>query len=324
MITFSEVLSYIEHAIKEIHYPKQPQKLYEPIAYLLSLKGKKIRPALTLLSCNLFKQTIDEAINIALAWEIFHNFTLMHDDVMDNADIRRGQPSVHKKWDENTAILSGDAMLILAYKYLAKSPVHNQKELLDLFSATAAEICEGQEYDMQFENRLDVKEDEYINMIRLKTAVMLGASLKSGAIIGGAMEKDKNLLYDFGLNLGIAFQIQDDILDVYGDPSVFGKKIGGDILCNKKTYLLVNALNTKDEKEKKELLFWLQTGNNQKEKKILEITSLYNRLLLKEKAHDKMEYYYRKAIRKLNKVSVPAEKKIVLMNLAKELMNRNS
>jgi geranylgeranyl diphosphate synthase type II len=324
MITFSEALSYIESAIKDIPYPKQPQKLYEPIAYLLSLKGKKIRPALTLLACNLFKQEIDDAVNMALAWEIFHNFTLMHDDVMDNADIRRGQPCVHKKWNENTAILSGDAMLILAYRYLAKSPVHNRKELLDLFSTTAAEICEGQEYDMQFENRLDVKEEEYLNMIRLKTAVMLGASLKSGAIIGGATEKDKNLLYDFGLNLGIAFQIQDDILDVYGDPSVFGKKIGGDILCNKKTYLLVNALNTKDEKEKEILLFWLQAGNNQNEEKIAEITSLYDRLLLKEKAQEKMDDYYREAIRKLNKVSVPAEKKNILLNFAEKLMNRNS
>jgi geranylgeranyl diphosphate synthase type II len=323
MITFSEALSSIEQAIKDIPYPKQPDRLYKPIAYLLSLKGKKIRPALTLLACDLFQKNTEDALNMAVAWEIFHNFTLMHDDVMDNADIRRGQPSVHKKWNKNTAILSGDAMLILAYKYLAKSNYHNPVELLNLFSTTAAEICEGQEYDMQFESRLNVKEEEYLNMIRLKTAVMLGACLKSGAIIGGATEEDQNLLYDFGLNLGLAFQIQDDILDVYGDSSVFGKKIGGDILCNKKTYLLVNALNTKNEEEKKELLFWLQT-NNRNEEKIAAVTSLYNRLLLKEKARDKMEYYYRKAIRKLDQVNVPTEKKNVLINLAEELMNRKS
>ncbi|MDR0412640.1 MAG: polyprenyl synthetase family protein [Dysgonamonadaceae bacterium] len=324
MITFSEAITYIERATQGIRYPEQPPMLYEPMAYLLSLKGKKVRPALALLSCNLFREKVDDAIPIALAWEIFHNFTLMHDDVMDRADIRRGQPSVHKKWNENTAILSGDAMLILAYKYLAKSPVRHQRELLDLFSATAAEICEGQAYDMLFESRLDVKEEEYLHMIRLKTAVMLGAALKSGAITGGAPEKDKDLLYAFGLNLGIAFQIQDDMLDVYGDPSVFGKKIGGDILSNKKTYLLVNALNTKEESEKATLLRWLQAGGHPQEEKIAAITALYDRLLLKEKAHGKMEYYYRKAVRQLAQVNVPAGRKDVLLNLAQKLMNRNS
>jgi geranylgeranyl diphosphate synthase type II len=323
MIGFQEIVSIIRQKIEEIPYPEQPHRLYRPIAYLLALKGKKIRPALTLLACNLFKEDINEAVNMALAWEIFHNFTLMHDDVMDKADIRRGQPTVHKKWNENTAILSGDSMLILSYKYLAKSPVHHLQQLLDLFSTTAAEICEGQEYDMQFENRLDVTEAEYLNMIRLKTAVMLGACLKSGAIVGGADEKDRNLVYDFGLNLGIAFQIQDDILDVYGDPAVFGKKIGGDILCNKKTYLLVSALNTNNRQDKEELLLWLNTSTPE-EKKIEAVTLLYNKLSVKEKARDKMEDYYQKAIDSLNGVNVPDEKKAVLKSLAEELMNRKS
>jgi geranylgeranyl diphosphate synthase type II len=275
-----------------------------------------------LLSCNLYKDDVNEAIPMALAWEIFHNFTLMHDDVMDKADKRRGELTVHKKWNENTAILSGDAMLILAYTYLAKSTSGYLKELLDLFSETASGICKGQEYDMQFENRLNVTEEEYLEMIRLKTAILLGACLKSGAILGAAGEKDRNLLYDFGINLGLAFQIQDDLLDVFGDPSVFGKKLGGDILCNKKTYLLINALNISGE-EKNELLFWLNV-EGEEEKKIEAVTQIYTRLSVKAKARDKMEYYYKKAIQAIQEVDVAEEKKMVLINLARELMNRES
>lgn len=323
MITFQEAYSLIKKGISEIQYPSEPQKLYNPIAYLLDLKGKKIRPALTLLACNLYKEDVADSLNMALAWEIFHNFTLMHDDLMDNAEMRRGELVVHKKWDENTAILSGDAMLIFAYKYLAKSPEKHIKILLDLFSTTAAEICDGQEFDMQFETRLDVTEAEYLNMIRLKTAVMLGGSLKSGAIIGGANETDAQLLYDFGINLGLAFQIQDDLLDVYGDPVVFGKKIGGDILCNKKTYLLVSALNSDDEDLKEELIGWLNTYGSDDEK-IEAVSSIYNHLNIKEKAQRKKEEYYQKAIDSLNTVSVDNEKKTVLKNLAEELMDRKS
>ncbi|GHT41827.1 isoprenyl synthetase [Bacteroidia bacterium] len=323
MISFEEALAIITQKIKDIRYPNQPARLYEPIAYLLALKGKKIRPALTLLACNLFKEDTHEAVNMALAWEIFHNFTLMHDDVMDQAEIRRGKPTVHKRWGENTAILSGDSMLILAYKYLGKNPAKYLKELLDLFSGTAGEICEGQEYDMQFEKRLDVREEEYLNMIRLKTAVMLGACLKSGALLGGADSKECNLLYDFGINLGLAFQIQDDILDVYGDPSVFGKKQGGDILCNKKTWLLVSALNSADEKVKKELFRWLKI-DDRPEKKIEAITACYDKLMLKDRGRNEIEDYYWKAVRALKEVSVPDERKVVLLDLAKELLNRKS
>ncbi|KAA6301272.1 MAG: 6E-farnesyl diphosphate synthase [Candidatus Ordinivivax streblomastigis] len=323
MITFEEALSLIAQKTGDIRFPKQPARLYAPIAYLLALKGKKLRPALTLLACSLYKDDVRISINMALAWEIFHNFTLMHDDVMDKADLRRGEPAVHKKWNENTAILSGDAMLIMAYKYLAKYPISCLKELLDLFSTTATEICEGQEYDMQFENRLDIREEEYLNMIRLKTAVLLGACLKSGAVLGGAEAKDQDLLYDFGINLGIAFQIQDDILDVYGDAAVFGKKIGGDILCNKKTYLLVSALNSNNEEARAELLSWLQV-NDQPEQKIEAVTKLYNRQLLREKARNQMDSYYKSAIRSLNEVDATSEKKTVLMEIAKELMNREA
>jgi geranylgeranyl diphosphate synthase type II len=323
MMTLEAILSLVEQKVTDIRCPKQPAHLYDPIAYLLAMKGKKIRPAFTLIACNLYKEDVREAVNMALAWEIFHNFTLMHDDVMDKADVRRGEPTVHKKWDENTAILSGDAMLILAYKYLAKSPSAHLKDLLDLFSTTAAEICEGQEYDMQFETHLNVREEEYLNMIRLKTAVLLGATLKSGALLGEAEDQDRNLLYDFGINIGIAFQIQDDLLDVYGDPTVFGKKIGGDILCNKKTYLLVSALNTNNEQDRAELLHWLEI-DDRPEEKIAAVTALYSKLLLKEKAQSLMDCYFKNAIRLLNNLNVPNENKAVLMNLVKELMNRKS
>jgi geranylgeranyl diphosphate synthase type II len=242
---------------------------------------------------------------------------------MDKADLRRGALTVHKKWDENTAILSGDTMLILAYQYLAKSNSQYLKALLDLFSQTASGICDGQELDMQFENRLDVTEDEYLEMIRLKTAILLGGCLQSGAIIGEASEEDQQLLYDFGINLGVAFQIQDDLLDVFGDSAVFGKKIGGDILCNKKTYLLVNALTLSDEKRKNELLYWLNVTDREQEK-IEAITRLYNQLHLKEKARNQMEIYYQTAIHALKSVRVAADKKRVLMSLAEELMNRES
>jgi geranylgeranyl diphosphate synthase type II len=321
MFTFQEILKIIDREIRKIDYPKQPASLYEPVAYLLALKGKKIRPAFTLLVCNLYKEDVEEAFPMALAWEIFHNFTLMHDDVMDKAEVRRGEATVHKKWNENKAILSGDAMLILAYRYVAKSSSENLKELLDLFSETASGICKGQEYDIQFETRLDVTEEEYLEMIRLKTAILLGACLKSGAIIGKAGEKDRDLLYDFGINLGLAFQIQDDLLDVFGDSTVFGKKIGGDILCNKKTYLLISALNISSEKEKEELLFWLNS-KNKKEEKIEAITNLYTQLQVKEKACSKMEYYYRKAIQAFQSLEIAENKKQILMNLAGELMNR--
>ncbi|MDR0833254.1 MAG: polyprenyl synthetase family protein [Candidatus Symbiothrix sp.] len=330
-MTYEQAIATIENKLQAIKYPAQAAELYEPIAYLLALKGKKVRPALTLLACNLYQEDIEKAVDMALAWEIFHNFTLMHDDVMDQADVRRGQPTVHKKWDENTAILSGDAMLILAYQYVAKTGAHPEqgvcdtslRELLDLFSTTAAEICEGQQLDMAFENRLDVQEAEYLNMIRLKTAVLLGASLKSGAIIGGANAQDAELMYDFGVNLGVAFQIQDDLLDVYGDAAVFGKKIGGDILANKKTYLSVNALNTTDAILKKSYLLWLEY-NAGEATKIDNVTTIYNRLGLKEKARQAMDSYFQKALKALEQVNVPAEKKSVLKQLATDLMNRNS
>lgn len=323
MISFTEALNIIKQSIQDIHYPEQPANLYSPISYLLDLKGKKVRPALTLLAYNLYKEDTTEALNMALAWEIFHNFTLMHDDVMDKADLRRGKPTVHKKWNENTAILSGDAMLILAYQYLLKINKENINPLLALFSTTAMEICEGQQYDMEFESRMDVTEEEYLNMIRLKTAVMIGGSLQSGAMIADADAEDYLALYEFGINLGLAFQIQDDILDVYGDPSVFGKNIGGDILCGKKTYLLVSALNQADDNTHRQLIEWLDK-NDDATKKIEAVTAIYNKLSIKEKAYSKKEYFYNRALQALHTIKVKDERKIVLRQLAADLMERKS
>lgn len=321
-MTFSDALSIINKEIQSIEYPQNPSGLYEPIAYLLTLKGKKIRPALTLLACNLYCDNVDESIPVALAWEIFHNFTLMHDDVMDKADLRRGQATVHKKWNENTAILSGDAMLILAYMYMAKSSSRNLKTVLDLFSDTAAKICEGQQFDMDYEKRAAISEKEYIEMIRLKTAVMLGACLKSGAIVGGASESDRQNLYDFGILLGIAFQIQDDWLDVYGNPDIFGKKTGGDILCNKKTFLLVTALETANEEDKKNLFLWMD-NHTHPEEKINAICRIYDKLDIKEKTKVVLQDYYNRAIGVLQKVSAETTRKKVLEEIAGNLIERD-
>jgi geranylgeranyl diphosphate synthase type II len=321
MLSFKDCLSIINREIQAIQYPENPSGLYDPIAYLLALKGKKIRPAFTLLACNLYRDEVDAAIRPALAWEIFHNFTLMHDDVMDKADLRRGQPTVHKKWSENVAILSGDAMLILSYIFMTKSVTENLKPLLDLFSQTATEICEGQQYDMLFEQRTDVSEQEYIEMIRLKTAVMIGACFKSGAIVGGADEKDAQNLYDFGINLGLAFQITDDLLDVYGNPDLFGKKTGGDILCNKKTYLLINALNRADQTDKEKLLKWLKYEGKPQEK-IIAVRSLYDQLAIPEKTNEAIRFFYEKALTAFQAVSIDEEKKKILKNVTQDLMQR--
>jgi len=320
-MTLSDALIIINKEIQSIEYPKNPAGLYSPIAYLLTLKGKKIRPALTLLACNLFCNEVKEAIPTALAWEIFHNFTLMHDDVMDKADLRRGQATVHKKWNENTAILSGDTMLILSYKYLAKSPSRCLEILLDLFSDTAAKICEGQQFDMEYEKRTMISEKEYIEMIRLKTAVMMGACLKSGAIVGGANESDQQNLYDFGIRLGIAFQIKDDWLDVYGDSNTFGKKTGGDILCNKKTFLLVTALETATGKDKEALLYWLN-NNIQSDEKIEAVRQLYDKLSVKEKTQKALQNYHQQSINALQKVSADPAGKKILADIAGGLVER--
>jgi len=320
--TFDEVLEIVNSNIDKIKYNHNPETLFEPITYILSLGGKRLRPALALMSYNLYKDDLDKIMPVALAIEVFHNFTLLHDDLMDRADMRRGKPTVHIKWNDNTAVLSGDAMLIEAYKEIAKVESKFLHEALDLFSVTATEICCGQQLDMEFENRMDVTIPEYIEMIRLKTAVLLACALKEGAIIGGASDSDANHLYDFGINVGLGFQLKDDLLDVYGDSESFGKKIGGDILCNKKTYLLINALSKDSTKE--ELMSWINRTDFNEKEKIEAVTNIYNSMDLKQKSESLINDYYKKAIECLNKVDIEAEKKQELYKLAENLMSRIS
>ena len=264
----------IEAELSKIEYAAEPDGLYAPVRYELSLGGKRVRPLLTLLACEMFAGDYRRALNAAVGLEVFHNFTLLHDDVMDKADVRRGKPTVHKVWNENTAILSGDAMEIIAFRYIARTEAPHTGAVVELFLKTALEICEGQQYDMEFERRDDVTEAEYIEMIRLKTAVLLGGALKIGAIIGGASETDADCIYRFGESLGLAFQLQDDWLDVYGDPARFGKKIGGDILNNKKTYMLINARQRVEGKDAEELSRWLSAAEYDPSEKIAAVTAL--------------------------------------------------
>lgn len=322
MFTASQLLDKINNHISEIQYTRTPKGLYAPVEYVLSLGGKRIRPVLMLMSYNLYREDISEIYDAATGIEVYHNYTLLHDDLMDRADVRRGKPTVHKVWDDNTAILSGDTMLVLAYQHMASSAPEHLKEVMDLFSLTALEICEGQQLDMEFESRTDVLEDEYVEMIRLKTAVLLAASLKIGAIQAGASAEDAQNLYNFGMQLGVAFQLQDDLLDVYGDPEVFGKKIGGDILCNKKTYMLIKAMARADEAQQAELNRWLHMKDCQPAEKINAVTELYNQLNIRSVCESKMREYYTLAMESLEAVAIAEERKKELKNLMKLLMYR--
>ncbi len=304
-------------------YPNHPKNLYAPIAYIMNLGGKKLRPALVLLAADLFKGDIEEALPAALAIETFHNFTLIHDDIMDNAPLRRGQQTVHEKWGTNNAILSGDVMMVESNKQLTKVKVEVLKDVLDTFNATAQGVCEGQQLDMEFEQREDVGIAEYIDMIRLKTAVLVGGAMKIGAIVAGASEEDACLIYDFGENLGIAFQLQDDILDVYGDPEKFGKQIGGDIIANKKTYLLLK-LQELAEQEDRAALATHALNTTTLPAKIDSIKALYDEYQVKELATQQMRNYLDQAFTALGKIKVADEQKKELIGLANALMHRES
>lgn len=323
MISFTDISNFINSEISKVDWIKEPVGLYEPISYTMTQGGKRVRPALMLMAYNLYRDDIEKIINPAIGIEVFHNFTLLHDDIMDKASIRRGKPTVHLKWDENTAILSGDVMQILAYEYISDVPAQYLKEVLKLFTKTAAEICEGQQYDMEFESRVDVNPDEYLEMIRLKTAVLLGCSLQIGAILGGSSQKDAESLYAFGVNLGLAFQLKDDILDVYGEEATFGKQIGGDIFSNKKTFLLIHAKNRAKDDILKNLEFWLNKENPDRESKINEVTKIYNQLEVKNICEEAMNSYYKKAIAKIDLVNVSQIKKQELRKLAEKLLHRN-
>lgn len=301
----------------------EPKGLYEPIRYVLSLGGKRIRPVLMLMAYELWKDDSDTILPQAVALETYHNFTLLHDDVMDNADVRRGHPTVHKKWNENTAILSGDNMLALAFKWM-QTPAERMPEVLATFTQTAIEINHGQQYDVDFENRDDVTEAEYLEMIRLKTSVLLACAVKIGALLANAPAQDVENLYKFGEAIGLAFQLQDDYLDVYGDPAVFGKEIGGDIVSNKKTYMLINAFQKAEGKDKEMLVKWIATPVTQKNRgqKVAAVTSIYNKLGIDLMAKAKMEEYYEQALQALAEVNVPDNKKEVLLSFAAKMMKR--
>ncbi|MBU8893660.1 MAG: polyprenyl synthetase family protein [Bacteroidales bacterium] len=322
MFTLKELQDLINNAISNEKIGREPFSLYDPINYTLESGGKRIRPALALMACNLFTDNINPAIKPALGLEIFHNFTLLHDDIMDHAGIRRGKPTVHKKWNENTAILSGDAMFIKAYEYLLDCRSPNFRDILKVFNETALEVCEGQQYDMEFETRESVSEDDYLRMIELKTSVLLAASLKIGAMIGGADNADAELLYKFGKNIGLAFQLQDDLLDVYGDINVFGKKPGGDIVANKKTLMLIKALELAANDELKTLKNLLSDKNIDSEKKITAVTEIYNKLNIKSIVEEQIKRLNADAVRFLESVSVNENKKGELIKLAEKLTNR--
>ena len=299
-----------------------PANLYQPIKYTLGMGGKRIRPIMILMACDVFGGEIDKAINAAVAIEIFHNFTLLHDDIMDHADMRRNKEAVHKRYNENVAILSGDAMSIMAYQYLIKTESPAFQELVQLFSKTALEVCEGQQYDMDFEDTLDVSIDEYLEMIRLKTAVLIACSLKMGALIGGANNNDAEHLYQFGINLGLAFQLQDDLLDVFADQEKFGKKIGGDIIANKKTFLLLKSLELTSPEQRKEIQYWIEKIDFDAAEKIKAVKKIYCETNVKKVSEKLMDSYYQKAIEELNAVSLANTRKEELISLAKTIMKR--
>lgn len=312
----------VEAALEALPYNRKPARLYEPVKYELSLGGKRIRPVLMLMAYNIYKENPQTIMMQALGLETYHNYTLLHDDVMDRADIRRGKPCVHKVWDDNTAILSGDTMLVLAYQYMQQCATDKLPAVMQLFTETALEIGEGQQYDMLFETRMDVTEEEYIEMIRLKTSVLLACALKMGAILADAPQTDADALYAFGENLGLSFQLQDDYLDVYGDEKVFGKRIGGDILCNKKTYMLINAFQRADERQRAELTAWVNRTDYDEAEKIAAVTRLYNEMHIAEVAQAKMDEYYQRALQSLDALQVSEEKKVPLRRFAEQLMKR--
>lgn len=309
MYTIQELREIIKQEFARQEYVEQPYSLFEPIQYILEDGGKRLRPVLTLMAYNLYRDDIEKVLKSAIGIEIFHNYTLLHDDVMDDAELRRGRPTVHKKWNSNVAILSGDAAAITAYKYIENCEDRYLRQVIDGFNQVAMDVCKGQQYDMEFETRNDVTEEEYIQMIYLKTSVLIAGSLRHGALIAGAPAREYNALYDFGGYLGLVFQLQDDFLDVYGNVKEFGKKIGGDILENKKTYLLIKAFEQAGESEKVLLQEWIGKKDFDATEKIKAVTGIYNRLNIPELTRHTIDRYLEKSRQALQKITVPEERK---------------
>lgn len=327
MYSVEELQQLVEREVKQCSDELatfQPSGLYEPVIYSLAMGGKRLRPVLVLMGANMFLDEIEPVLPAAVGIEVFHNFTLLHDDIMDHAAMRRNQPTVHKKFSENAAILSGDAMAFQAVRFFLKSSSPNREEATGLFVQTAIEVCEGQQFDMDFETRLDVTEAEYLEMIRLKTAVLLACSLKVGAVLAGASPEKADFLYRFGIDLGLAFQLQDDLLDTFGDEKTFGKKIGGDILANKKTLLLINALEKAEGETREQLLTWMEKTEFDPEEKIRAVKQIYEDLGVRRMAEGKVELYFKQAMSTLNKLDVPEANKEPLIALANRMLTRKS
>ena len=323
MRIISEYQDLISRHFDSIKYQKEPNNLYEPIRYILSLGGKRLRPVLTLMATEVFDVDCQKALAAATAVEVFHNFSLIHDDIMDDAPLRRGNETVHEKWNINTGILSGDAMLILAYQYFEAYEPKIFQELAKLFSKTALEVCEGQQYDVDFETRDDVTIPEYLKMIEYKTAVLVAAAMKMGAIVAETSQENKNLIYDFGLNLGLAFQLQDDYLDAFGNPETFGKQVGGDIIENKKTYLYLKSMEFASVNEKEQLLHLFSFQSSENTDKINSVKGIFNQTGASAATQKAIENFTFKALETLEKMNIGNDKKAILKAFAENLMSRN-
>ena len=322
MYSVAELTEKVTTALEQLPYDRQPQGLYAPIKYVLSLGGKRIRPVLMLMAYNMYREDVDRIMPVALGLEVYHNFTLLHDDLMDRADVRRGKPCVHKVWNDNTAILSGDNMLVMAYQMMSRCPSSALPSVISIFTETALQIEEGQQYDMEFEQRTDVTEREYLEMIRLKTSVLLACALQIGALLGGASEADAQALYAYGEKVGLAFQLQDDYLDVYGDFETFGKAIGGDILCNKKTFMLINALAHAPEHLRTELQGWLAATEYDPAEKIEAVRHIYTQVGVDQMAKEQISFYIAQAEDALHALPIAEERKEILRQWTEQLLGR--
>jgi geranylgeranyl diphosphate synthase type II len=322
MGSYEDLLKFFEARLEQQAFSHKPEELYAPIEYTVNLKGKRIRPILTLMSCELFGGDKEEGVSQAMAIELFHNFTLIHDDIMDNAPIRRGKETVFKKWGENIAILSGDTLFALAYQYAQQARTEILPKTLAVFSKTAIEVCEGQQYDLNYENDNDVSVDEYIEMIRLKTAVLFGASLKIGALVGGATEEEADKLYDFGINIGLGFQLKDDLLDAFGDEEIFGKKTGGDIITNKKTFLYLKAIEVADEKTREELVSLYNTTDVADDYKTNRVKEIFTQLYVDKAVNDKIDAYFESGMKILQEIRIENDNKKILIDVARRMIDR--
>ena len=323
MYSWEQIRDEVNRFIESIKFEREPLELYKPIRYTIAQSGKRVRPVLCLMAYNLYNDDITDALYPAVAMETYHNYTLIHDDVMDRADVRRGKPTVCAKWGDTAAILSGDTMLLLAYEFLAHAPAEKLHPMLALFTETAKEVSDGQQYDLEFENRGDVTEAEYMEMIRLKTSVLIAASLKMGGIVAGASESDLCNLYAYGETIGLAFQLQDDMLDVYGDAALFGKKIGGDIRCNKKTFLLIKAMEMATPEQRAQMNAWMENPACDPDEKVAFFTDMYNKLGIKEVCERRIGELFAKCDAYIEALSVDAARKVNLKQFADSLLNRN-